>query len=196
MASDDDLVEIAREAMRELRDRLGQTIVLSSFTARGPLVAFALPSVSPIEIGVRPGSELPFQSTAQGRVMLAYSPRPFQERVLSQDIVRLTAKTITDGLLLDAEIGKIVKQGYAIAAEEAMLGVSAIAGPVFDQDDHIVATVAAVGSIQFLPAVPEEGMISDIKNCCDRISRRMGHGRRSSNVTTLPRATRGRRLGA
>src|SRR3569623_586031 len=58
----------------------------NSLTARGALVIFAVASASPIEIGVRPGSELSFHASGQGKVLLAFSPRPFQERVLAREL--------------------------------------------------------------------------------------------------------------
>ena len=61
--------------MRQLRDALDQPIVLSEMTPRGALVLTNLSSTSPIEIGVRPGSELTFHASAQGKVMLAFAPR-------------------------------------------------------------------------------------------------------------------------
>ena len=163
--------------MRELRDKIGQTVVLSSLTPRGALVILAVPSTSPIEIGVRPGSELSFHSSAQGKVLLAFSPRPFQERVLSRELPKLTDKTVIDREKLERELFKVQKDGYAAAPEEALLGINAIAAPVFDKQDAVIAAVALVGSIQFLPATPNDQMLSALKDCCEQISRKFGHGR-------------------
>jgi DNA-binding IclR family transcriptional regulator len=44
---------------------------------------------------------------------------------------------------------------YASAPEEAMLGINAVAPPIFDDDDTCVAALAIVGSIQFLPGKPK-----------------------------------------
>ncbi|MDH7795990.1 MULTISPECIES: IclR family transcriptional regulator [unclassified Beijerinckia] len=176
-----DLIQTAEGPMRDLRDSIGQTVVLSTMSPRGALVHFAVPSASPIEIGVRPGSELSFPSSAQGRILLAYSPRPFQERILARDIEKLTNRTITDRTLLEAELGKIVRQGFASAPEETMLGINAVAGPIFDEDDTIIGSVAVVGSIQFLPAEPDEQTVAALKECAEQISRRMGYGRASTH---------------
>src|SRR5215468_1099053 len=75
LAPDTDLVKLAEGPMRELRDALGHSVVLSEMTPRGALVLARLNSTSPIEIGVRPGSELPLHATAQGKVLLAFAPR-------------------------------------------------------------------------------------------------------------------------
>jgi IclR family KDG regulon transcriptional repressor len=176
MAPETDLVQIAEGPMRDLRDKVGQTVVLSSLTPRGALVIFAVASASPIEIGVRPGSELSFHSSGQGKVLLAFSPRPFQDRVLSRDLARLTDKTVTDRDALERELFRAQQNGYAAAPEESLLGINAVAAPVFDTQDAVIAAVALVGSIQFLPAVPDDQTIAALKTCCEQISRRFGHG--------------------
>jgi IclR family transcriptional regulator, KDG regulon repressor len=176
-APEDDLVRIADGPMRELRDKIGQSVVLSAMTSRGALVISALPSSSPIEIGVRPGSELAFHSSAQGKVLLAFAQYPFQKRILTQSLQAFTAKTIVAADRLEAELAQTRRIGFASAPEEAMLGVNAVAAPVFDQTDAAVAAVAIVGSIQFLPANPEERVITTLKNCADQISRKLGHSR-------------------
>ena len=176
-APESDLVHLAEGPMRDLRDHLGQTVVLSSLTPRGALVVATLSSSSPIEIGVRQGSELSFHSSAQGKVLLAYAPHPFQTRVLSRELTKFTDKTVTDAKLLEADLARFRKQGFAAAPEEAMLGINAIAAPVFDRTDAAVAAVAVVGSIQFLPAKPDLKLIKSLRDCADQISKRLGYGR-------------------
>ena len=186
-APETDLVRIADGPMRELRDRLGQSVVLSSMTARGALVISAIPSSSPIEIGVRPGSELSFHSSAQGKVLLAFAQHPFLKRVLSQGLQAFTAKTVVKQEALEAELVEVRKQGFASAPEEAMLGINAIAAPIFDNTDAAVAAVAIVGSIQFLPANPEEKVVLALKGCAEAISRKLGHSRTVEPVEAAQR---------
>ena len=163
--------------MRELRDALGHTVVLSAMTPAGALVMSTIASKSPIEIGVRPGSELSFHASAQGKVLLAFAPRPVQERVLAKPLPALTAKTVVDRQSLDDELSQIMKRGYAAASEQALLGINAIAAPIFNQTDACVASVAIVGSIQFLPEVPDPDTVGALKRCGAEISRKLGYGR-------------------
>jgi DNA-binding IclR family transcriptional regulator len=92
-------------------------------------------------------------------------------------MTRVTDKTVTDPRALEADLVRFRKQGYAAAPEEAMLGVNAIAAPVFDKSATAVAAVAVVGSIQFLPAKPETRLIKALRDCAGQISRRLGHVR-------------------
>lgn len=180
LAPETDLVQIAEGPMRELRDALGQTVVLSEMTPRGALVVAKLSGTSLIEIGVRSGSELPFHATAQGRVMLAFAPRPFQERVLTRPLEKFTEHTMTSVARIEKELWEITKRGYASAPEESMLGINAVAAPIFDSKDACIAALAVVGSIQFLPAKPKPADVTTLINACQQISRKLGHGRQDN----------------
>ena len=181
LAPDSDLAQIAEAPMRELRDELGHTVVLSAATPRGALVISTIASTASIEIGVRPGSELSFHASAQGKVLLAFAPRPLQERVLARPLPTLTAKTVVNRENIEEDLVRIAKRGYATAPDQAMLGINAIAAPIFDQSDACVGAVAVVGSIQFLPEKPAHNTIVALKKCGDQISRKLGHGRATQN---------------
>ena len=189
LAPETDLVKLAEGPMRELRDALGHTVVLSEMTPRGALVLATLASTSPIEIGVRSGSELPFHATAQGRVMLAFAPRPFQARILARRLEAFTDKTITSAERLEKILLDVAKRGYASAPEETLLGLNAVAAPIFDSHDACVAALAVVGSIQFLPEKPKQADIDAVIKASKEISRRLGHAAPRDGLTTRRKAT-------
>jgi IclR family KDG regulon transcriptional repressor len=175
LAPDADLVRIAEGPMRELRDALTHSVVLSATTPRGALVLNTVQGTSAIEIGVRPGSELSFHASAQGKILLAFSPRPQQERVLAQPLAAFTAHTIVDTKRIEEELVRAARNGFAAAPEEAMLGINAIAAPIFDEKDACVGALALVGSIQFLPAEPDPQTVAALKSTAQQISRKLGH---------------------
>jgi IclR family transcriptional regulator, KDG regulon repressor len=177
LAPDTDLVQIAEGPMRELRDALGHTVVLSAMTPRGALVLNTVQGTSAIEIGVRPGSELSFHGSAQGKILLVFSPRPQQERVLARPLERFTTHTIVEPKRIEDEITRAMRDGYVAAPEEAMLGINAIAAPIFDNKDAAIASLAVVGSIQFLPPKADAATVSALKAAAHQISRKLGHGR-------------------
>jgi IclR family transcriptional regulator, KDG regulon repressor len=177
LAPDTDLVQLAEGPMRELRDAFGHSVVLSAMTPRGALVLNTVQGTSAIEIGVRPGSELSFHGSAQGKILLAFSPRPQQERVLARALERFTEHTVIDPKQIEEEITRAIRLGYAAAPEQAMLGINAVAAPIFDEKDACVGALALVGSIQFLPAETDMATTSALKAAAHQISRKLGHGR-------------------
>jgi IclR family KDG regulon transcriptional repressor len=172
-----DLIHVSAGPMRELRDQLGHSVVLSETTPRGALVLSMVPGTAAIEIGVRPGSELPFYSSAQGKVLLAFAPRPQQQRVLAKPLQSFTSHTVVDPKLLEDELLQVARVGFATAPEQAMLGINAVATPIFDEQDSCAGALALVGSIQVLPAEPDANTISALKAAAGQISRMLGHGR-------------------
>ena len=176
-APETDLIQLAAGPMRELRDQLGHSVVLSESSPRGALVLSMVGGTAAIEIGVRPGSELPFHSAAQGKVLLAYASPAQRERVLARALPSFTAHTVTDTSLLEAELAQVAQQGFASAPEQAMLGINAVAAPIFDARDSCTIALALVGSIQFLPADLDAKSIAALKAAAAQISRLLGHGR-------------------
>jgi DNA-binding IclR family transcriptional regulator len=190
LAPDADIVRFAEGPMRELRDRCGHSVVLSSMTQRGAQVMLTIAGTSAIEIGVRPGSELSFHASAQGKVMLAFAPRSMQGRILAAPCPRFTPHTMTDAVAIERELARILQRGYCIAPEEALLGINAIAAPVFDESEACVASVALVGSIQLLPANPPASLLKSLSACAQAISRKLGHVNRPGIRQARVRSTR------
>lgn len=176
IAPDVDLVQVAEGPMRALRDDLGHSVVLSATTPRGALILTTIAGKSPVEIGVRTGSELSLQASAQGRVMLAHAVASVQERALARPPPQVTSKTMVDLRQLRAELARILRQGYASAPEQMLLGVNAVAVPIFDANNCCVACVTVVGSIQILPAHPDARTVTALKAAGELISHRLGHG--------------------
>lgn len=166
-----DLARILEGPMRELRDEVGLAVVLSTPSPKGAFVVSTFPGTHPIEIGVRPGSELAPHASAQGKVFLAFGGRP-----PPASLPALTARTITDPARLAEEIAQVRARGYAVAPEEVLLGCNALAAPVFDHQDRLVAAMAFVGSIQHLGAPPEAGLVSAITGLAEKASRLLGQG--------------------
>ena len=139
---------------------------------------------SPIEIGVRPGSELSFHASAQGKVLLAFAPRPMQQRVLGRSLQAFTARTIVDVDRVKEELTQTFKRGYAAAPEEGMLGINAVAAPVFDGSNSCVAAIAIVGSIEFLPEQPNVTTFEALAASGREISRKLSGHSRGINFST------------
>lgn len=168
-----DLARVLEPPMREARDATGLAVVLSTPTPGGALVIATLHGTMPVEIVVRPGSELPRHATAQGKIFEAFG---VQLQPLGT-LPRLTAHTITAPAPLAQELARVRRDGYAVAPEETVLGVNALAMPVRDHADAVVASVALVGSIQHIPAAPDAALRATIQKLAAQSSRLLGNRR-------------------
>lgn len=169
-----EFVRSARDIIRELRDKLSHAVVLSQTESEGVRVVTLVPSKSALEIAVKPGSILPFHSSAQGKIALAFGDPSLLEAALAGDLPLRTAYTIGDPARLREEIELTRKRGWAAAPSEAMIGLNAVAAPVFDALGHYTGAIALVDSIQFLPEPPTIEQVRELKEAAEQISVNLG----------------------
>lgn len=178
----------ARDVTRELRDKLGHAVVLSQTEGEGVRIVLLVPSKSTVEIAVKPGSVLSFHASAQGKVSLSFGDPLLCQRVLDGDLPMQTAYTIGDRGRLEAEIRLTQKRGWAAAPNEAVIGLNALAAPVFDALGHYAGAIAIVDSIQFIPENPRIEQVREITEAAAQISRNLGYrGGQPVHVDTDPR---------
>ncbi len=93
------------------------------------------------------GRELPAHSTALGKVLLAFLPRPqVLDLIAKHGLARSTAATIVSKKHFLAELDMVHKQRYAIADGEVYSDLRALSVPVFDADGEVRAAVSVNGN--------------------------------------------------
>ncbi len=168
------LLSAARPVLANLRDALGHSAVTSQFEGDGIRVIAALRGKSDIEIGVLPGSPLSLHGSAQGKLALAFGPANLREKVLSSELVALTPQTITNPEALDVELDRIRNNGWAMAANEALIGLNTLAAPIFEGNGRFVGTIAINDSVQHIGNEPTAQQLSEILRAAAAISEDLG----------------------
>lgn len=166
------LSEIAQPLMQAARDELGLAIVLSVPTPKSAFVLATMRSNQPIDIGVRPGSELQLHSSAQGKVFLAFGPAELWEQ-LHPPFEAVTPKTTTDIDKLTRDIQRVRELGFSVAPEESLLGINALAAPIFSANRTLVGSIGLIGSIQHLSAEPTPHQLDVLMKLTGAISNRI-----------------------
>ena len=87
------------------------------------------------------GRSVPYHASALGKVLLAFGGATVPTGTLQTK----TAKTITTRTLLNAELEKVRKAGYAIIDNELEDGLVAVAAPVFNNDGKVIAAISISG---------------------------------------------------
>ncbi|MFD2857596.1 IclR family transcriptional regulator [Seohaeicola zhoushanensis] len=149
-----DFTSVAMPHMRTLRDVTGQAVSLGQVEKNGIRILNTLNGTMQIEVGVRPGSLLRFHNSAQGKVALASMPAERREALIPDPIVPSTEFTITDRAALARHISEVADQGWATAPNETMLGLNALACPIFNADGEAVITIAIVSLTQYIGTPP------------------------------------------
>ncbi len=139
----------AVERLDEFRDKIEQTALLAVWAEGGPVVARIALSRQPVTLAVRPGTTFPLLTTASGRIFLAFA-EPRLTRALVERELANAASLAAPGLPktqaeVDALIAEIRERSLARVSQSFLIGVEAIAGPIFGPDGRLAAALTAVG---------------------------------------------------
>jgi DNA-binding IclR family transcriptional regulator len=137
---------VAREHLRELRDRTGRTaslvILVDTKVAYIDRWQGSRQGQYAVDVGIGLGTHLPVHCTAAGKALMAHLPAVEQKDLIAK--ARLTKrgpKTLTTKATLTTELGEIVEEGVAIEDEELRAGRRAIASVVVDVESRPAAAV-------------------------------------------------------
>lgn len=114
-----------------------------------------------IKIDTYVGRRMDLHCTGVGKIILALGPQELHDRFLSKPVyIRYTRNTITSPKMLQRELAKVRKLGYAIDDEEEELSVRCVAVPVF-QSARFAAALSVTGTTAQIPmnAVDEIAMV-------------------------------------
>ena len=94
----------------------------------------------------RSGKRLPVHCTGVGKALVAFLPEEVLKGVIARrGMPRMTAHTITDPAMLQAELAQVRERGYAVDNEEIDEGLTCIAAVVRDHTSHVVAAISIAG---------------------------------------------------
>jgi DNA-binding IclR family transcriptional regulator len=123
------------------------------------------------------GAELPLHASALGKAMLAFVPEPIMSDILAEPLPRLTSRTLTASALA-AELAETRESGYARERDEAILGESSVASPIFDHSAQAVGAIGVVGDTErLIPRTVPKPLVSAVAEAARGISRELGASR-------------------
>src|SRR4051794_39846997 len=120
------------------------------------------------------GAQLPVHASALGKAILAFSPAEVVEDLTAEALPRLTGRTL-GARELRAEFPAIRERGVARERDEAVLGESSVAGPIFDHLGHAVGAIGVVGDTErVIPRTVAEGIAAAVSQAARGVSRELG----------------------
>jgi DNA-binding IclR family transcriptional regulator len=123
------------------------------------------------------GAELPLHASALGKAMLAYASEQAVADVMTEPLARLTSRTLTASGLRD-QLADVRERGYAYERDEAILGESSIASPIFDHSGNAVGAIGVVGDTdRIVPRGPAKPLIAAVAEAARGVSRELGASR-------------------
>jgi DNA-binding IclR family transcriptional regulator len=120
------------------------------------------------------GAQLPLHASAVGKALLAFAPKDIVANLLSSPLQRLTKRTAT-AAALRVQLEDIRMHAIATERDEAVLGESSIAAPIFDRSGIAVGAIAVVGDTErIFPRGPARGLSIAVVEAARGASRELG----------------------
>lgn len=129
--------------LRKLSETIGETCNIALPDRDSMIYMERVETEWPLRIQLPVGTTVPFYCTASGKMYLSTLPKSHLTRyITSETLAENTPNTITSPEVLIEQIGVIRAQGYSVDNEEFMLGMIAVAVPILDGHNRLVATLS------------------------------------------------------
>ncbi len=172
-----DVRKIAAPYIERLLSEMQETVHLVVLDNGEVLYIDKRESNQSLRIVSKVGARLPAHCTGVGKVLLAYLPPAEVKKIIeTKGLCKYTRNTITDPNLLEKELQKVRRQGYAIDNEEIMDGLRCVAAPIRDHKGDVCAAISISGPAVRLDEDRLPIAIDRVTKTADEISAALGNG--------------------
>lgn len=141
LSHSDDPAIILLPEMEKLRDALGETVSLYIRDGKERIRIQAVQSNQAIRRVASIGVRLPLHVGASSKILLAYADPSVQLSIMQDP----SWPAILKGRDYIRQLEEARQQGYAISIEEREPGAAAVAAPIFNQANELVAALSVSG---------------------------------------------------
>ncbi|MBL8688427.1 MAG: IclR family transcriptional regulator [Rhodospirillaceae bacterium] len=159
------LRDLVRPRAERLAERSAESAHLAVLQGTGVVIIDKVEAVQPVRVDTYVGQRAPAHCSATGKAMLAFLPDDRVEEVIGGSLERYTERTVVDRAKIRRELAQVRTRGYATNKGEWRADVSAIAVPLLDHAETVVASLSLTMPTQrftedairksFLPALEE-----------------------------------------
>lgn len=129
--------------LKSVADDIGETCNIATPDREGMTYLDRVETKWPLRIQLPIGSQVPFHCTASGKMYLStLRPTTLQAVLNAQPLEKRTPHTLVAPDVLMGKIAEIREQGFATDSEEFMEDMVAVAVPVMDAANKLVATLS------------------------------------------------------
>lgn len=137
------LREVASPFLHDLYGATLATVHLAVREGAEVLYVDRLSGHASVPVVSQVGSRLPLHSTGVGKVLLAHAPDAVRRQALGR-LTRVTPYTITQPGVLEQQLRRARREGWAQTVQEMSLGACSVAVPVRDRGGTVVAALGIV----------------------------------------------------
>lgn len=171
------LIKVAVQKLEELGNAVNETVYLSIMKKDQVLYIEDWEAKRALRVASRIGERLSPLCTATGKVFLAFASEEQRQAVIkANEFVKYTDNTIMSVEAYLKELEEVGKNGYAIDDQEKDLGVICAAGPIFDYNNDVVASISTSGpSIRLTDDLVKDFYVKNVVAYCKKVSTAIGY---------------------
>jgi DNA-binding IclR family transcriptional regulator len=174
--SEQNIVEMSIDIMRELRDATRETVLLATLLSESMVVLEQVPGSHPFKFMVDAGSRLHLHTSAPGKALLAFLPESERESILKGlKLPGFNPRTITKKTQFRDELERVRQQGYALDFGEQLEGVHCVGAPVLNERGYPIAAIWITGPRDRMPESSFLDLGRQVEEHALQISRRFGY---------------------
>lgn len=153
-----DISRESRPVCERLAAELGETVNVAVLDGGAAIYVSQEQGRAAVSVTNWIGQRTPLHATSTGKVLLAWAGQDQLTALLENRLLKHTDRTITGKAALRAELEKVRERGWACTSEELEIGLNAVAAPIRDGADKVVAAVCVSGpsfrlTVESFPAV-------------------------------------------
>jgi IclR family transcriptional regulator, KDG regulon repressor len=167
------LTQIAKPYLDELRNKVGESIVLELPTPEYTVLAYVVDGLGPVRIRGVIGDHHHYHASAGGKVILAFEDPERVDQILTKELAMVTPQTKTDRLKIEKELAAIRHDGFSFDQQENNLGIQAFAAPIFNAERKPVAAVVIAGSVYTVTRDKKDEFVALLKDVASEISEQL-----------------------
>lgn len=174
--TDDNIVQLAHDPMRSLRDDIKETVLIGCLMDKEGAVLEELAGLHHFNFRVERGARFYLHCTAPGKAMLAFLSKAEQAKIVDAlELTRFNDNTITTKLALIEQLDAIRESGVAYDFAEQIEGCHCISAPIMDQYGSPIAAIWITGPSSRLPSSDFPSLGGRVKHAADEVSRLLGY---------------------
>lgn len=137
-------IRTARQAiLKRLSREIGETCNIALPDRDAMIYLERVETEWPLRIQLPPGTRVPFHATAAGKMYLStLAPNHLKRYLNAASLTAHTDNTLTDRDALLNELDAISRNGYSLDREEFMPDMIALAVPIMESNDRLMATLS------------------------------------------------------
>lgn len=176
-------IDLRREVgpiLRELSQRTGGTSLVRIVDRDETVTLDAVPSSRTLRAIPPIGVRYPIYYGACGKIFLAFmDPQERSRRLKGVRLRRYTRASITSMAVLLQEVEKVRQQEYAVSDEESIVGLRAVAVPVWNREGKVAAAMGLSFPTPYFPPAKTAEMVTELHRGAERVSMVLGFRPRS-----------------